>query len=183
LIAQTCFLSAAVDADWLERTLDSLRMLHDRRQRLFASCWGFQAMARALGGLVVKDPEHAELGTREVELTDAGIADPVFGPLGSPFYAQMGHEDVVAELPPGAIRLASTNRVKNQAYRLEGLPIYCTQFHPELNREALIERIITYPDYVKKIAGVSVDEFSPTVQDTPETEQLLTRFLEIACDS
>ena len=97
--------SAAVDAPWLDRALDDLRLLHEFRKPTFASCWGFQAMARAMGGRVVHDPNRAEIGTIELTLTDAGREDPLFGPLGSPFSGHAGHEDCVDELPPNATLL------------------------------------------------------------------------------
>src|SRR5687768_1570591 len=55
--------SACGDEPWLHRALDGLRLLYDSRRPLFASCWGFQALARALGGTVIKDPAQAEVGT------------------------------------------------------------------------------------------------------------------------
>ena len=61
---------------WLDRALDSLRLVYDFRKPTFASCWGFQAMARALGGKVVKDLDRAEIGTHSLYLTEAGLADP-----------------------------------------------------------------------------------------------------------
>ena len=39
-------------------------------------------MAAALGGLVVTDPQLAELGTLELLLTEEGKKDPIFGGLG-----------------------------------------------------------------------------------------------------
>src|SRR5262245_49375792 len=55
--------SAAGEGEWLSRALNSLRLVHASCKPTFASCWGFQAMARALGGRVVNDPVHAEIGT------------------------------------------------------------------------------------------------------------------------
>ena len=163
---------------WIDPILDSLRGLHAASKPTFASCWGFQAMARALGGRVVKDLEHAELGTHWIKLSEAGRADPVFGPLGEIFGGQMGHEDRVVELPPDAVRLASTDLVENQAYRFEGKPIYCTQFHPELNRAALLQRVEQYPEYIIRIAGLPPERFGELLSDTPETERLLPRFVQ-----
>ncbi|MCA9245495.1 MAG: type 1 glutamine amidotransferase [Planctomycetales bacterium] len=170
--------SAAGEGAWLERALDSLRELHELQKPTFASCWGFQALARALGGRVIHDPAAAELGTIELRLTDAGHADPIFGPLGTVFQAQAGHEDRVVELPATAVLLASSDKVAQQAYRIEGKPIYATQFHPELNRDDLLGRLGAYPTYVQKIAGKTVAEFSQHCRDTPETEALLRRFVQ-----
>ena len=92
--------SAARGGPWLDTALDSLRAVHASGVPAFASCWGFQAMAAAMGGRVVHDLGRAEVGTHEVVLTPAGRADPVFAHLRSSFKAQMGHEDLVETLPP-----------------------------------------------------------------------------------
>ena len=168
--------SAAGSGAWLDRALDSLRFVHDRSIPTFASCWGFQAMARALGGEVIHDLSRAEIGTHRLKLTEAGRADPVFGPLAETFFGQMGHEDVVTQLPPSAVLLASTDKVQNQAYRIADRPIYCTQFHPELNCANLLERVHHYPNYIRKIAGMEPDQFAAMIHETPEAETLLTRF-------
>lgn len=165
---------------WLEQALASLRLVYELGRPMFASCWGFQALARVLGGRVERHRDRAEVGTHALQLTDEGLADPVFGPLGREFFGQSGHEDHVVELPPGAVRLATSPLAVNQAYRLSDRPVYCTQFHPELNREDLMGRVQAYPHYVEEVAGIPFEQFASSVRDTPETEQLLRRFAEQA---
>ncbi len=169
--------SVAEGGDWILPALEAMRELCDLNKPTFASCWGHQAMARALGGEVVTDMQRAELGTVEVHLTQAGREDPIFGQLPHRFFAPMGHQDCVTRLPPGAVCLASSERTENQAFRIEGKPIYCTQFHPELNRTALIERLYAYPQYVQSISGDPIDSFVEQFKETPETDQLLSRFM------
>lgn len=170
--------SAAADNPWLEKTLTGLRVLLELRKPTFASCWGFQALARAMGGRCIHDPAHAELGTIELTLTEAGKQDPVFAELGSPFLAQAGHEDHVVELPPGAVLLASSSTVSHQAFKFTDAPIYCTQFHPELDLASFFERVTSYPQYIQQIAGIPMEEFTAQCQDTPATRQLLRRFVD-----
>jgi len=131
-----------------------------------------------LGGEVVTDKSRSELGSIEVFLTEAGRSDPLFAPLGERFLAPMGHQDCVTRLPPQARLLASSEKVENQAFCIPGKPIYCTQFHPELDRTALLQRVRAYPRYVHEISGKSIEEFAETCQPTPETDQLLARFVE-----
>jgi GMP synthase (glutamine-hydrolysing) len=169
--------SAAGESTWLERAFDALREIHHVAKPTFASCWGFQAMARALGGRCVNDLLNAEVGTIELALTAAGRADPLFGELPPVFAAQAGHEDRVVELPPDAVLLATSSRVAEQAFRFTGRPIYCTQFHPELNRAAMLERLVAYPEYVARIARVSYEDFVQSLRETPETNSLLKRFV------
>jgi GMP synthase (glutamine-hydrolysing) len=164
---------------WLDRAFDTLRDVHHLAKPTFASCWGFQAMARALGGRCIHDLPRAELGTIELHLTDAGRDDPLFGPLPAKFAAQAGHEDHVVALPPDAVLLASSQKVPEQAYRLIGKPIYCTQFHPELDRQAMLERVRAYPAYIQRIVGTSYDRFAADCRETPEANTLLRRFIEL----
>jgi len=170
--------SVAEGGPWLDRALAVMRTLVDQGKPTFASCWGFQAMARALGGTVVTDLPRAELGSVEVRLTEAGRQDPVFGGLPDSFPTAMGHQDRVVDLPAGVTRLAESDRVDNQAFRITGKPIYCTQFHPELQRDDLVDRLIAYPQYVEKIAGVTIDEFLDQCRETPDCNRILQRFVE-----
>lgn len=168
--------SAASDSPWLEQTLEGLRRIIALRKPTFASCWGFQAFSRAAGGRCIHDPLRAELGSIALRLTEAGRNDPLFGALPNPFQGQAGHEDHVVQLPQGAVLLASSELVTNQAFKFADAPIYCTQFHPELDRRAILERVQAYPRYVERIAGKSLEEFSAGCRDTPEARQLLPRF-------
>ena len=168
--------SAAGESPWLEQTLSDLRLLYDLRKPTFASCWGFQALSRAMGGRCIHDPDHAELGTIDLHLTEAGKRDRLFGQLKNPCRGQAGHEDHIVELPPGAVLLASSELVVNQAFKFTDAPIYCTQFHPEIDQKSFLERIETYPQYVQRIAGTSLEEFAKRCDDTPDTRLLLKRF-------
>lgn len=170
--------SVAQGGPWLASALDAMRELYDLAKPTFASCWGFQAMAKALGGEVVTDTTRGELGSVLVTVTEPGRKDEVFRNAGEQFLAQMGHQDVVTRLPENAVLLASSGLVTNQAFRLRNKPIYATQFHPELDREALIERIEAYPQYSQEIAGMAVEDFERAhCHGTPIAEQLLRDFV------
>lgn len=171
--------SAVRGGEWLERALESLKRVHGSGRPAFCSCWGFQAMARAMGGTVVHDVEHAEIGTFPLALTEAGVDDPVTGPLAPGFLAQMGHEDRVSVLPEGAVLLASSERVENQAYRFDSAPVYCTQFHPELTAADLLLRFRSYPHYLEKVAHTTPEELEASLLDTPQSSGLLRRFVEV----
>ena len=171
--------SVVAGGSWLAGALQTMRTLVERGQPTFASCWGFQALAAALGGEVVTDPSRAELGDHRVRLTDSGVANPVFAPLAPEFDALMGHQDIVERLPGDAVLLASTEGVRNQAFCLSGKPIYATQFHPELTRRDFIQRVTSYPQYIRDILGLSVESFSESCQETPLANSLLPRFVRL----
>lgn len=169
--------SAVGEGDWVEPALRSLRCLHDFGTPTFASCWGHQAIARAMGGRVARVEEFAEVGTIPLTLTEAGRADPIFGQLPSPFPGQVGHEDTVVQLPAGTTLLASSDRCRVHAYRFDDAPMYCTQFHPELTRAALVQRIEAYPEYIERIEGIPLDEFKLLTRESPGANELLARFV------
>ncbi len=137
-------------------------------------------MARAMGGEVVTDRSLAEVGPLWLELTPEGRKDPVFGPLGDRFQVQIGHEDIVTRLPEGATLLASSDTVENEAFCFAGKPIYCNQFHPELDREGIIARIAQYPVYLPLTGHATLEDFSAATPETPETEAILRRFVTVA---
>lgn len=171
--------SAATGGPWFSTALDSLRAVHASGVPAFASCWGFQAMAVAMGGEVVNDRSRSEIGTHPLQLTADGRDDPVFGHLNADFKAQMGHEDLVKTLPPGTTLLASSARVANQAYRFENAPVYCTQFHPELDVAGILARLSAYPRYLAEVTGESYEEIVAKLEETPEATRLLARFVEV----
>lgn len=166
-------------APWLGPILETLAGLHEQRKPTFASCWGFQALARSLGGQVIHDPQHAELGPTKMQLTSAGKADPVFGLLPAEFLGHSGHEDRVKTLPNGAVLLASSELVECQAYTFAKTPIFATQFHPELTRTTFLQRVARYPKYLKQTLGISLDEFTRQCEETPAANGLLKQMIRI----
>ena len=123
-----------------------MRAVVGRRQPMFASCFGFQALVQALGGKLVKEIRHAELGTHEIRLTQAGALDPLMSQAGPTFWAQLGHNDSAVALPPQLECVADSSKCPVQAVRVKGAPIWATQFHPELTD---LDNITRYLRYIK----------------------------------
>lgn len=154
-----------------------LRLVNEGRP-LFASCYGHHALVDALGGRVVTDHTTGEVGTFEVELSEAGRADPLFSGLPSRFAVQLGHHDRVDRLPEGLVELAASDRCPFQALRAPGLPIYSTQFHSEMTMEHMEARLMYYasgylPDHV------TPDEVSQMLEPSHEAAVLIRRFFEL----
>jgi GMP synthase (glutamine-hydrolysing) len=93
-------------------------------------CLGAQQLAAALGARVTTGPAP-EIGLGSVELTDEGRADPVLGPEDHRLLVVHWHGDAF-DIPEGAVRLASSERFANQAFRLGDLA-YGLQFHLEVD--------------------------------------------------
>lgn len=169
--------SIAQGGPWLAGVLEQMRTLFACQTPVFASCFGFQALAQALGGEVVTDLSRAEVGTIEIVRTAESAQDPLFAALPERFLAHAGHQDVVVRLPEGALHLATGPRTAHQAFTFPGRPLYATQFHPELDRTALLERINQYPEYVTRLTGETLAEFKARCAETPVANGMLERFL------
>ena len=111
---------------------------------LLGLCYGLGVVTSHLGGVV--DRQYGEgAGAVAVTLTEAGLVDPLFEGLAPSFRAFTGHKEACAELPPGAVLLASGTACPVQAFRV-GENVYVTQFHPELDTAGIEVRIREYGD-------------------------------------
>lgn len=101
---------------------------------IFGSCNGMQLAATVLGGEIGPSPEF-ELGlARDITLTEAGGAHPMFAGKPARFASCAIHRDQVTRLPAGAVHLAGNTHSTHQAftYEAEGIRYWGTQYHPEL---------------------------------------------------
>jgi GMP synthase (glutamine-hydrolysing) len=106
------------------------------------TCYGIGVVTRMLGGTVSQEfPE--ETMAAEVELTDAGREDAVFGVLPDVFHAFTAHKEGTAAVPPDAALLARNAACPVQAYRV-GDRLYATQFHPEPTPQDFTDRMRVY---------------------------------------
>ena len=146
---------------------------------IFASCFGFQALVKGLGGAVVTDEAAAEVGTYVLSADDGVRDDPVFSVLPERFNAQLGHKDRASVLPSGVRNFASSALCPYQAIHIAGTPVYATQFHPELTWSDNRTRFERYMAQYGRLFGDDeaqrkLDSHKPS----PEANQLLSRFVE-----
>lgn len=159
--------------------------LHDLAVRVVAedfpflgACYGIGVLGR-LGGGIVDRTFGEPIGALPIRLTEAGRADPLFGPLPSEFDAFLGHKEAVARLPEGAVLLASTDTCPVHAFRL-GLNVYATQFHPELDPVAICDRIDAYSAH-GYFEPHEQESLKAAARESVVTEpvRLLARFVEL----
>ena len=94
----------------------------------FGICYGFQAMAASLGGVV------ARTGTAEYGRTALAVVDPgvLFSGLPGEQQVWMSHGDAVAEPPPGFRITAATPATPVAGFEDPARGLYGVQFHPEV---------------------------------------------------
>ncbi|HEX6652011.1 MAG TPA: type 1 glutamine amidotransferase [Thermoleophilaceae bacterium] len=119
---------------WMDSEKEFIREQLERGTPILGVCLGSQLLAEAAGAAPFRMPDP-EIGWYEVEITDAGAADPVLGPL-APSVEVFEWHHYAAPLPPGAVELARTP-ASVQAFRIEGKPAWGLQFHAEVTRENL----------------------------------------------
>ncbi len=118
---------------WMQAEIEFLRETHKRQVPLVGVCLGAQMIAHALGGKVapMTKPEWgfpvvSQLPIANTETILAGI----------PWRTRQfqAHGQGIAELPPGATLLQTSEACKVQSYRI-GLRTYAFQYHFECDRE------------------------------------------------
>ena len=122
---------------WLRDETDWLHALTDRQMPTLGICLGSELIARATGAWV-GPLAVPEIGWGEVELTEAGVADPVLSALPARFDGLIWHH-YAHEVPQGGVALAHS-AASLQAFRL-GDTCWGVQFHPEVT-EPQLERWI-----------------------------------------
>lgn len=100
-------------------------------------CLGSQLLAKALGAKVYKATQE-EIGWQAVDMTAQSVKDKLFSCLNSKKLKVLQWHGDTFDLPEGAVHLASSPAVPNQAYGVDGR-FYGLQFHVEVDRPMLEE--------------------------------------------
>jgi GMP synthase (glutamine-hydrolysing) len=117
---------------------------------LLGVCYGAQYLAHFNGGNVAPS-NNREYG--RAKLSTIYDHDGLFSKIGEGTQVWMSHADTIAELPENAVLLASTEDVKNAAYRIEGEETYAIQFHPEVYHTT--DGKLLLENFLVNIAGVA----------------------------
>lgn len=153
-----------------------LRHVVTTRQPTFASCFGFQLVVLALGGRIDHRERDFEMGTLPIRLTPTVADDPLFRDTPDGFAAVSVHKQYTDRVPPGCELLAYTEQCIH-AIRVTGCPFWAFQFHPEVDRATLVERLTHYrahytdgDDHLEQVLANAVE--------TPESNGLMRKFVD-----
>lgn len=100
-----------------------------RRLPVLGICYGAQFMAWTDGGKV-EPAGTREYGRAHLEHIDP--SEPIFKEIETGTQVWMSHGDTITEIPSGFRSIASTEKVKIAAYRIDGEQTWGVQFHPEV---------------------------------------------------
>ena len=161
---------------FLESSCALIREVVATGQPCFASCFGHQLAVIALGGEVVRDEATFEMGTLPISLTEEGRADVLFRDTPDGFLAVSVHRERATGLPKGCVELARTDACLH-SFRVQGKPFWTFQFHPEVDRATLVERLTVFKDKYTK----GDDELAAVLssaRETPESNVLMRKFVD-----
>jgi len=158
------------DIQWIRAGMEALQRVVDARVPAWASCFGFQGLAVALGGEVRRDDDATEMGSTLLHLTPEGARDPLMRSLPASFWAQEGHHDRVTVLPEGVVRLAYGDVCPEQAFKVDGAPFWASQFHPELTIQATVDRFHHYREHYFEGPPEAADQVLHQLQSGEETQ-------------
>lgn len=121
--------------------------LFDHDIPVFGICYGFQAMAGALGGTV------AETGTREYGRTDIAVSGGLLHdglPSTQPVW--MSHGDAVTEAPSGFEVTATSDGAPVAAFEDRARKLAGVQYHPEVLHSPHGQQVLSR--FLHEIAGI-----------------------------
>jgi len=162
---------------WVDGVSAWLRTLLRDRIPLLGICFGHQLLAHAFGGDVGANPTGRELGPVEIELLPAARHDPLLEDLPGRFVAAAAHSQSVLRVPAGAVRLATSERVRTQACRY-GPNAWGVQFHPEFSG-AILRAYLEKERTSLVEEGRDPDALRAAVRPSPATG-LLRRFARLS---
>ena len=125
--------------------------LFDHGIPVFGICYGFQAMAQALGGEVAHTG-GSEFGRTELNVSDPGVT---LAELPSVLSVWMSHGDAVARAPEGFTVTASTAGAPIAAFENVATRCAGVQFHPEVLHTESGQRILEH--FLHDLAGLDDD--------------------------
>jgi GMP synthase (glutamine-hydrolysing) len=161
---------------WVTPAMEWIKQAMAADLPIIGICFGHQLLAHALGGEAGFHPNGPEIGTFEISLTEAAASDPLFSQTPTSFHGHTTHYQCARKLPGGATLLAASKHEPNQAFRM-GKHIWGVQFHPEFKAEDMRTYIDRQADIIREHGG-NVDDLLCAVTDTPESTELMMRFVD-----
>ena len=119
---------------------------------LLGVCYGAQFLAHFYGGEVTSSNKR-EYG--RANLVDIDFSDPFFNDISNKSQVWMSHSDTIKILPNNGILIASTEDVKNAAFKIDNELTYGIQFHPEVYHSSEGKKILE--NFLVKISGLKQD--------------------------
>ena len=120
----------------VQRQIDLAKILLQKKNKIFGSCWGLQVLATAAGGHVRKNPKGLEaVIAKKITLNKQGINHPMYNDKPYTFDSFCWHYDIVEKLPANSVVLSSNDNSDYQSvtFSRNNSEVWGVQYHPEFN--------------------------------------------------
>ncbi len=122
-------LSAAAGSEFDEIIFRVIRSFLEKEKPILGICYGHQMIARAiLGDLACRKTKKPEFGWYQVKISK----NQLFANIEKPIFLE-SHYDEVCNLTDDFQIIATNENCEIQAFQYRELPVWGTQFHPEMN--------------------------------------------------
>lgn len=146
---------------WVAKLLALIRQIIDAEVPLFGACFGHQAIALAMGGVVDKNPGGWVLGLTRTMMENDEIS----------LYA--AHNEQVLTLPKGAEALGGNAESPFGTYQI-GARVLTTQYHPEMT-PAFMAALVEHLD--GKLPEAAIATAKASLSGTADTQRIAERIV------
>lgn len=161
---------------FVETAMSLLRYCKETGFPVFASCFGFQLATLALNGTIIDSDNEFEMGCLPISLKESACKDILFKDISNPFMAISVHKQKALSVPADCELLAFTD-ICVHAFKVKNQPFWAFQFHPEVDKKILIERLTFYRSTYTQ-GTKHLDQVLSNTQDTPESNKLMKKFVD-----
>lgn len=167
-----------VTYDFIPSCQQLLRHCYEKNIPTLASCFGFQLATQEFGGTVILDKKKMEMGLYQLQLTPHAKQDPLLYDCPNLFWTVSGHKERALSLPPSALLLGFTPLCPNHIFTFPNKPFYAFQFHPEVSKNDLVNRIKRYKNRYLSNESALESIIKSAIHETTESNLLIRKFIE-----
>lgn len=120
----------------INRQIEFAKILINKKNYIFGSCWGLQVLVTAAGGKIRKNPNGLEaVIAKNITLNESGINHPMYYGKHKNFDSFCWHYDDTEYLPDNTTVLSSNAKSEVQSISLvnKNSKIWAVQYHPEFD--------------------------------------------------
>jgi GMP synthase-like glutamine amidotransferase len=132
------------DAEWISQLFDFIRTLNEQLIPTIGCCFGHQAIAKALGGAVDRNPGGWGFG---ISPTHFATHEPWMIPKQPTLHLFAAHSEQVMILPEGAHVLGGDAFCPIGSFGI-GRHVFTTEYHPEMSKPFFVALTHAFQNYI-----------------------------------